>query len=185
MQARWAAMRPLAIKTRPVRSRTPLAPLREALRAGKKAYCSGIIGLRSGSRLRAAAVGHQQGEREHHKGKQKQSRERRGQGELCFQPRVQKSPQGFDAVRQRIEAHDDADPSGGARQRKECARYEPKRDQEKVHDGMEGLGGIHGPRDSEAESGERERNQEYYDGYKKDLKWVEVNAGKWGENQED
>src|SRR5947209_4350509 len=42
MHARWAAIFPFAIRTRPVSNSAALVPLSVAFRAGKKAYCSAI-----------------------------------------------------------------------------------------------------------------------------------------------
>ena len=50
---------------------------------------------------------------------------------------------------------------------------------------MEGLRGIHGPCDGEAQRGQSERNQKYYDGHQQNLRKVEVYACEGREDEED
>src|SRR6202035_710398 len=50
---------------------------------------------------------------------------------------------------------------------------------------MEGLSGIHGPRDGEAERGESKRDQKYHEGHEQNLQHVEMYAGERSEDEED
>src|SRR5579872_2955867 len=110
------------IRLRPISKKIALAPFKLAIRAGKKANCSGIKLRASWGGRSGSAVGHEKCQAEHYQRKQKQSCYSGGQREGGFHPGIKENPECFDPVGERVEIHKRANPRGSLGNGKQGAR---------------------------------------------------------------